>query len=57
MTPESAKTYLRKVVFRWYCWRKHHKKLIEAIEVLLAENERLKNQQILGIYQVKEIDS
>ncbi len=57
MTPETARVYLRKVVFRWYCWRKHHAKLVKAIEVLLEEDERLqKDNEYIHDFLQKEIE-
>lgn len=37
MTKEEAIDYIEKVIFGWSGWHTHHKKLTEAIEVLLEE--------------------
>ena len=37
MTKSEAKEYLKQVLENWNNWHSHHKKLIDAIEVLLEE--------------------
>ena len=40
---KNAKEYLIRVL-NWKQWVQHHKKLVEAIKEVLAENEKLKSQ-------------
>jgi Txe/YoeB family toxin of Txe-Axe toxin-antitoxin module len=37
MTKSEAKEYLEQVLENWSSWHDHHKKLVDAIEVLLEE--------------------
>lgn len=37
MTKKEAVEYLEKVLDNWNNWHNHHKKLIDAIEVILEE--------------------
>jgi Txe/YoeB family toxin of Txe-Axe toxin-antitoxin module len=37
MTKQDAIDYLEKVLDNWSSWHDHHKKLVDAIEVLLEE--------------------
>lgn len=43
MTKEEAIEYVEKVLYGWNDWHSHHKKLTEAIEILLEEVKKSDN--------------
>lgn len=57
MTSTTARKYLEKVLTKWKKFCKTHSKLAKAIEAILAENERLReeNDYILSLLQIDEV--
>lgn len=40
--PEDAVDYIKYILDNWDAWKTHHGSLVQALEILVAENERLR---------------